>query len=152
MNKLTIKLDESFRCDKSTIQNIFQWSNTKLVVLFPSEQGLNILRFTWVTPGGVKLEERYMIRDHDEDVPGFEAWSATIYPGMTAGIATSQDVGFAMVSFREDGRVSPLVRVPVDKTIIPDQSVLVPTNADLLNDRITELEEKILIIYNQLGI
>lgn len=152
MNKLTIKLDESFRCDRSTIQNIFQWSNTKLVVLFPSESRLNVLRFTWVTPGGVKLEERYMIRDHNEDVPGFEAWSATIYPGMTAGIPTSQDIGFAMISLREDGRVSPLVRVPVDKTIIPDQSVLVPTNADLLNARVAQLEAQIIDIYARLGI
>ena len=140
MNRLTLTFDENLRSDRTQIQNIFQYSNTELVVLL-SVVPTQSPTFNWITPGGVKLEERGLTRTPTLDNETHFAYKGTIYPGMTEGISTNSDSGIVKMSLLADGVLSPLIRIPVDRTILPIQTELIPTNFNELDTRTSTLEQ-----------
>jgi hypothetical protein len=135
MNRLTLTFDTNLRTDKTLIENIFQYSNTELVVLL-AELPTVSPTFNWITPSGVKLVERVLFRNAALDTATHYAYDGMIYPGMTEGILTNVDVGTARMSLQADSTLSPFVKIPVDKTIIPIQTQLIPTNYDEIMNEI----------------
>lgn len=134
MNRLTLTFDENLRTDRTQIQNIFQYSNTELVILLTAIPPQSPT-FNWITPGGVQLDERSLFRNEDLDTGTHYAYVGTIYPGMTEGIAFGSDSGTVRMSLHVGGVLSPLVKIPVDRTILPIQTELIPTNYnELLNE------------------
>lgn len=138
INKLVLKFDTSMRVDKSLITNIFQYSQAKLVVLLTSIT--SNLGFSWVTPSGYQFEERSLAYDPDENIAGYYAYSATIYPGFTIGFPQNIDTSFCIVSVRKGTTRSPLIRVPVDRTIEPTLTELPESNYTELAARVLDLE------------
>lgn len=135
MNRLTLTFDENLRTDRTQIQNIFQYSNTELLVLLtavPSQSPT----FNWITPGGVKLDERGLFRKVNLDTETHYAFTGTIYPGMTEGIPFGSDNGTVRMNLRISGVLSPLLKIPVDRAILPLQTELIPTNYNELLDEI----------------
>lgn len=67
------------------------------------------------------MDERGLTRNATYDETGYCAYTATIYPFMTSGVPSNQDFGKALISITIDDVNSPIVKIPVDRTILPSQ-------------------------------
>ena len=115
-------------------------STGTLVVLL--DYLVSSLYFTWVNPTNRKFEERALYRAARLDEPGRYAYKATIFPIMTLGLAR-QDSAFSMVSFREGEKLSPYIKIPVDRSIYPEQTEIPPTAVDDINTEINSINQYI---------
>lgn len=100
------------------------------------------LYFTWVNPTNRKFEERALYRAAELDETGRYAYKATIFPIMTVGLAR-QDSAFSMVSFREGEKLSPYIKIPVVRSIYPEQTEIPPTAVDEINTEINNIKQDI---------
>ena len=136
MNTIKIVLDTNYKILDSTVQTLAQYSTAELVVLFAAIPATSPT-FNWITPSGVKIEQRALFRDGDLDDDGYFAYKATIYPFFTIGISANIDTGYSRVSVYGDSLFSPMLKIPVNKTILPDQLDLPTSNyEELLNKNI----------------
>jgi hypothetical protein len=115
---IRIQSDANFRADLLSLEGLVEYSTDTLVFLSPSL--LDSLTFSWIGPTNSKFQERLMYRDISRDETGLFAYSATIYPVFTAGVRG--DVGQVIVSFRSGALFSPIIKVPVNKSVIPEQT------------------------------
>ena len=141
MNQIILEFDSNLQREKTTIQTLNQYSTAQLVILLTEVAGTPPT-FNWVTPGGVKLSERLLFRDASLDEEGLYAYSATIYPGMTSGVATSVDVGNVRLSIRIGEQTSPYIRVPVNKSILPEQTDFPKSSLEELADVLLDLQNE----------
>ena len=77
------------------------------------------------------------------------AYEATIWPVMTAGVNGTQDVGQSMFSFRSGVKFSPIIKIAVDRSIYPEQSDVLPTIAEGLQEQINLLTNKLSNFYTR---
>lgn len=84
-----------------------------------------------------------------ESFPVKFAYSAVIYPVMSAGLIVQQDSGKCLFSFRIDTKFSSIVKVSVNKSIFPEQTQLAPSNIDELQNTINNLEARIYALENK---
>ncbi len=117
-----------------------EYSTGALVVLL--DYLASSLYFTWVNPTNRKFEERALYRAAELDEAGRYAYKATIFPIMTVGLAR-QDSAFSMVSFREGGKLSPYIKIPVVRSIYPEQTEIPPTAVDEINAEINDIKQDI---------
>ena len=117
---IKIQSNAEFRAQLLSLQGLIEYSTDKLVFLSPAL--LTDLTFSWISPTNRKFQERLMYRDTDEDQEGFYAYSAIIYPVFTAGV--QGDVGKTIVSFRSGEIFSSIVRMPVNKSLLPEQTTM----------------------------
>ena len=113
-------------------------SMAELVVFLPSNPGN--LTYTWITPGNVKVGERALFRDSARDKDGMYAFSALIYPNMTSGVLG--DIGQAIVIIRTGNLTSGIVRITVEKSIVPETSEMPKTLAQDVLDRLNILDDE----------
>lgn len=117
-----------------------EYSTGTLVVLL--DYLASSLYFTWVNPTNRKFEERALYRAAELDETGRYAYKATLFPIMTVGLAR-QDSAFSMVSFREGGKLSPYIKIPVVRSIYPEQTEIPPTAVDEINTEINDIKQDI---------
>lgn len=150
MIKLHISLDAHYKITSGVAGSLNQFSNAKVVVHFPSLQTSPVL-YAWVTPNNLTLPERQLIRDADEDYDeNDKAYVIDVYPGMTLGLTAQQDTGFALLRVRLGNVLSPLIKIPVLKSLAPGDTEMPPTIYENIaievadhEVRITQLEENV---------
>ena len=125
-----------------------EYSTGTLVVLL--DYLASSLYFTWVNPTNRKFEERALYRAAELDETGRYAYKATIFPIMTVGLGR-QDSAFSMVSFREGGKLSPYIKIPVDRSIYPEQTEIPPTAVDDINTEINGINVDIADLDNRVN-
>ena len=140
MKQIKLEFDASLGREKSTIQTLNQFSQAIIITLLPHEPEESVF-FTWITPGGLKLQERVLWRNSEYDESGLYAYLGNIYPGMTTGIPNSMDAGTARMAVRAGALLSPYVKIPVHKSIIPEQTELQESNVDDIVAQINLLDE-----------
>ena len=130
---IKIYLNENLRPISNIISSIYQYSTlTMLVLIDDSVTVAAAPTFNWATPGNIQLEQRITERDINSDEDGYYAYTATIYPFMTSGVPSNQDFGKAMVSFQIGTTLTPIVKIPVDRTILPNITEMPPSDYEFL--------------------
>lgn len=145
MIKLHILLDDNYKIISGVAGSLNQFSNAEIVVHFPTQQVGTVL-YAWVTPSNLNIGERQLTRDAAEDVDDYEnmfAYKIRVYPGMTLGLAAQQDTGFALLRVRLGNVLSPLIKIPVIKSLAPDDTEMPPTEVEQINDRLDSIEEEL---------
>ena len=149
---ITIHADGALKTSQNYVGSITEDSTETLILYIPVEP-LNGPQFSWISPTGLRFAERQMFRDAAHDITDGGtileyAYTATIYPVMTAGLIANQTSGKSLFSFRLGSMFSPIIKINVDKSIFPEQTELPPTVAEelqtqinLLKDRVARLEE-----------
>jgi len=117
---ITVKLKSDFKLDGSYIISMTEYSQDQLVVKVPNELLTEEIFFSWISPSNTKFTERVMSYSAELSDETHKAFVGNIYLAMTAGISGQSDTGTAMFSFRSEGFYSPVVRVTVNKSILPD--------------------------------
>ncbi len=135
---IKIQSDTNLRAQLLTLSGLVEYSTDTLIFLSPTV--LSSLSFSWIGPTNSKFQERVMYRDAELDEGGYYAYKATIYPVFTAGIRG--DVGQAIVSFRSEALFSPIVKVPVNKSLLPEQTELPITQYEEIGTELNTLHEK----------
>jgi len=135
---ILIRANNNLQTDISTVQSVTEYTTFDLVLLLPSVQTSAVL-YSWISPVNTRFAERLMERTPSYDETGLFAYAATIYPVMTAGIPAQQTSGVSLLSFRIGGVFSPIVKIPVDKSILPEQTQLPKTLAEELQASIDAL-------------
>jgi hypothetical protein len=135
---ILIRANNNLQTDISTVQSVTEYTTFDLVLLLPSVQTSAVL-YSWISPVNTRFAERLMERTPSYDETGLFAYAATIYPVMTAGIPAQQTSGVSLLSFRIGGVFSPIVKIPVDKSILPEQTQLPKTLAEELQESIDAL-------------
>ena len=135
---ILIRANNNLQTSVSTVQSVTEYTTFDLVLLLPSVQASAVL-YSWISPVNTRFAERAMQRTPAFDEEGLYAYAATIYPVMTAGIPAQQTTGVALVSFRIGAIFSPIVKIPVDKSILPEQTELPLTAVEELQQQIDEL-------------
>jgi hypothetical protein len=127
MIKLHISLDANYKVTSGVAGSLNQFSNAEIVVHFTAAQ-VGTLFYAWVTPGNLNIPERVLTRDEDEDYDENDfAYSAQLYPGMTLGLTSQQDTGYALMRVRLGNTLSPIIKIPVIKSLAPGDTEMPPT-------------------------
>lgn len=143
MIKLHITLDSNYKVTSNVAGSLNQFSNAEIVVHLPAAQ-VGTLYYAWVTPGNLNIGERTLGRDEEEDYDENDfAYSAQIYPGMTLGLTSQQDTGFALMRVRLGNTLSPLIKIPVLKSLAPADTEMPPTELEQINERLDTIEEEL---------
>ena len=143
MIKLHITLDQNYKLVSGVAGSLNQFSNAQIVVHFPAAQ-VGTVFYAWVTPGNLNIGERILSRDEEEDYDSNDfAYSAQIYPGMTLGLAAQQDTGYALMRVRLNNVLSPLIKIPILKSLAPADTEMPPSELEQLNDRLDTIEEEL---------
>lgn len=151
---ITIHADMALKTSQNFVGSITEYSTETLVLLLPQEVIGEALTFSWISPTNLRFAERQLFRDSERDIVDGDttseyAYSATIYPVMTAGIQAQQTSGKSIFAFRKGNVFSPIIRVNVDKSIMPEQSEILPTVTDELQIQINALIARIEALENQ---
>lgn len=146
---ITIHADGALKTSQNYVGSITEYSTETLVLLLPQKVVGESLTFSWISPSNLRFAERQLFRDSERDTDSEYAYSATIYPVMTAGIQAQQTSGKCIFAFRKGSTFSPIIRVNVDKSIMPEQSEILPTVADELQIQIDALIARIEALENQ---
>jgi len=125
---ILIRVNSALRLAQTNIDALVEYSTDTLILLTPELQ-TEAVQFTWVSPANTRFEERGMYRDSSFDEEGYFAYKATIYPVMTTGLIGQQTTSNAAFSFRIGELFSPFIRIPVHKSLFPEQTELPPTIA-----------------------
>jgi hypothetical protein len=85
-----------------------------------------------------------LARDTEEDYEGVDfAYSAKLYPAMTLGLAAQQDTGYALFRVRLGNSLSPIIKIPVLKSLAPEQTEMPPTELEEINARLDEIAQEL---------
>ena len=126
--------------NKSTITPLAELTTSTLVVLF--SEVMNAPVFNWVSPSNRKYDERGLYREPLLDEEGYFAYKSTIFPVMTVGLG-GQQTSFSAVSFRDGEVVGSFAKIPVHKTIYPEQTEIPPTTVDEINGEINDIKDDV---------
>ena len=138
--EIKIYLNENLRPISNIVTDIYQYSSVPLYVFIDdSITPAATPTFNWITPGNLQMDERGLTRNATYDETGYCAYTATIYPFMTSGVPSSQDFGKALISIDVDDVMCPIVKIPVDRTILPSQLDLPQSQYEELLDKYNEL-------------
>ena len=136
--QILIRANNNLETAISTVESVTEYTTFDLVLLLPSVQASAVL-YSWISPANTRFAERTLQRNADFDEEGLYAYSAKIYPVMTAGLLSQQTSGMALCSFRIASVFSPIIRIPVDKSILPEQTEMPTTIQEELQAQIDAL-------------
>ena len=145
---IRIIADATLKTGKNHVGSTTEYSTQKLVLLLPSLSE-EAITYTWISPTNTRFIERLMFRDEDEDEEDYVAYSATIFPVMTAGVSATQNSGISFLSFRKGNVFSSMIKIAVEKSVLPEQSILLPTVAETLEIEINNLKARVLALENK---
>ena len=149
---ITIHAYGALKTSQNYVGSITEYSTETLILYIPVLPSLsNPPQFSWISPTGLRFAERQMFREPSLDITDGGtvleyAFTATIYPVMTAGLIASQTSGKSLFSFRLGPVFSPIVKVNVDKSIFPEQTELPPTAAEELQTQINLLKDRVALL------
>ena len=152
---ITIHADGALKTSQNYVGSITEYTTETLILFLPvetligSEPG-----FSWISPTGLRFAERLLFRRPDLDIMDGDtvseyAYSATIYPVMSAGLTAQQTSGKCLLSFRLGVTFSPIIKINTDKSIYPEQTELPPTIAEELQAQINDLINRVTALENE---
>lgn len=145
---LNLIFDSSLKIIKKDIPLITQYSEVEIIALLPYNNLEHIFSFSLVRPDGYKANEVYF-ECGNEFEPGLYEWTAKIRSYHTLSMPGTQDIINIIVGFTlkniigglvQSVKSSPIIRIPVVRSVEPAPNELEPEIADDFEHRISVLE------------
>lgn len=148
--QILIRANNNLETAISTVEAVTEFTTFDLVLLVPSVQQ-SAVSFNWISPANTKFAERALQRNAEFDEEDLFAYAGKVFPVMTAGMFGQQTTGVALCSFRIGSVFGPIIKIPVDKSILPEQTELIVTVAESLQQEIDQLRIDVDALLAQIG-
>lgn len=139
---ITIIADANLKILSSSVDSLIEYSTDALILKLPTKFATP--SYSWVSPTNTRFPERPMMRAPELDEEDSYAYKGGILPAMTAGVSAQNMSGMSLFSFRWDTKFSPITKVTVERSILPEEAII-PSNV------ITELQNQINILINKVN-